>query len=51
MHIPIVSPEEGFNASVDFAFLGAWNFAKEIKNKEQNFNGKFITHVPAVRFI
>ena len=51
MHIPIVSPEEGFDESVDFAFLGAWNFAKEIKNKEQNFGGKFITHVPTVRFI
>ena len=50
-HIPIVSPEEGFNESVDFAFLGAWNFAQEIKNKEKDFKGKFITHVPAVRLI
>ena len=30
-HIPIISPEEGFDNSVDFAFLGAWNFAEEIK--------------------
>ena len=34
MHIPIISPEEGFDNSVDYAFLGAWNFQKEIKNKE-----------------
>lgn len=51
MHLPIVSPEQGFNNSVDFAFLGAWNFAKEIKNKEKNFKGKFFTHVPKVRVL
>jgi methylation protein EvaC len=51
MHIPIISPEQGFDNSVDFAFLGAWNFAEEIKNKEKNFQGKFITHVPVVRFL
>ena len=51
MHIPIIPPEEGFNNSVDYAFLGAWNFAKEIKNKENNFTGKFFTHVPTVRIL
>ena len=51
VHIPIVSPEQGFNNSVDFAFLGAWNFAQEIKNKEKDFKGRFITHVPKVRFV
>lgn len=52
-HIPIITPEEGFNESVDFAYLGAWNFVAEIKNKEREFisnGGKFITHVPTVKF-
>ena len=51
-HIPIISPEIGFNDSVDYAFLGAWNFKKEILNKEKKFikrGGKFITHVPEVK--
>jgi hypothetical protein len=54
MHIPIISPEEGFNDSVDYAFLGAWNFTKEIMAKEQSYidrGGRFITHVPSVRLI
>jgi len=53
-HIPIISPEIGLNDSVDYAFLGAWNFIKEIKNKENNFlkkGGKFIVHVPRVKII
>ncbi len=53
-HIPIVPPEIGFNDSVDYAFLGAWNFKKEILNKEKNFikrGGKFITHVPKVKIL
>ena len=29
-HIKIISPEEGMNKKVDYAFLGAWNFKKEI---------------------
>ena len=51
VHIPIVPPEVGFDDTVDFAFLGAWNFADEIRNKEKNFKGKFITHVPVVRLV
>jgi len=54
MHIPIISPEEGFNASVDYAFLGAWNFSAEILKNEVRYvsrGGKFITHVPQVRVI
>ena len=50
-HIPIISPEEGFDESVDVAYLGAWNFKTEIMNKETNYlsrGGKFITHVPQV---
>ena len=53
-HIPIISPEEGFDDSVDYAFLGAWNFKKEIIKKEKNFiknGGKFITHVPFVKIL
>jgi len=53
-HIPIISPENGLNNSVDYAFLGAWNFKKEIKIKEKNFlsrGGKFIVHVPTVKII
>ena len=54
MHIPIVSPEHGFDESVDVAYLGAWNFLTEIVNKESVFvnrGGKFVTHVPEVRII
>ena len=54
MHIPIISPEEGFDDSVDYAFLGAWNFKDEISKKESKFldrGGKFITHVPTVKII
>ncbi len=50
-HIRIISPEIGMNNTVDYAFLGAWNFKKEIFKKEKNFlkrGGKFITHVPKV---
>ncbi len=50
-HIKIISPELGMNNTVDYAFLGAWNFKKEIFKKEKNFlkrGGKFITHVPTV---
>jgi methylation protein EvaC len=50
-HIPIVSPEGNFDDSIDFSFLGAWNFAEEIKKKEQNFSGRFFTHIPIMRFI
>ena len=54
MHIPVISPEDGFNDTVDVAFLGAWNYEKEILNKEKAFikrGGKFITHVPYVRIL
>ena len=53
-HIPVVSPETGFNDSVDVAFLGAWNFENEILNKEVSFidrGGYFVTHVPMVQVI
>ena len=47
-HIPIFPPEKGMNSSVDYAFLGAWNFKKEIMSKEKLFlrkEGKFILHL------
>ena len=50
-HIPIISPDEGFDETVDVAYLGAWNFKNEIMNKETFYlseGGKFITHVPQV---
>ena len=34
-HIPIISPEVGINETVDYAFLGAWNFKDEILKKEK----------------
>ena len=54
VHIPIVRPEGYFNDTVDYAFLGAWNFSEEIKKQEFKFisnGGQFITHVPIVRFV
>ncbi len=54
MHIKIIAPNEGINNHVDYAFLGAWNFKKEIFQKEKMFlkrGGKFITHVPKVMII
>ena len=36
----------------DIVFLGAWNFKKEILNKEKLFlreGGKFLTHIPNVK--
>jgi methylation protein EvaC len=53
-HIPITSPNEGFNNTVDYAFLGAWNFRNEILKNEKKFidrGGRFITHVPYVKII
>ncbi len=53
-HIPIITPEEGFDESVDYAYLGAWNFIKEISEKESKYldrGGKFITHVPTVKIV
>ena len=39
---------------IDYAFLGAWNFKKEIMTKEKKYllnGGKFITHVPTIKII
>ena len=53
-HLKIISPKDGINDNIDYAFLGAWNFKKEIFKKEKNFlkrGGKFITHVPKIMII
>ena len=50
----LLKPEEGFNKTVDYAYLGAWNFKKEIFKKEKTYinnGGKFITHVPYPKII
>jgi len=54
MHIPVVPPQTGFNDTVDVAFLGAWNYEREILSKEEDFlrgGGRFVTHIPYVRFM
>ena len=54
MHIPVIAPGDIIDKSVDYVYLGAWNFITEIKNKEQEFinrGGKFISHVPVVKFV
>ena len=54
MHIPVIPPHSGFDDTVDVAFLGAWNYKKEILTKEEGFlrnGGRFITHIPRVRII
>ena len=53
-HILIKPSNEGIPKDIDYAFLGAWNFLKEIKKKEIKFlkrGGKFITQVPKGRII
>jgi len=52
-HIPIRNTH-GIESDIDVVYLGAWNFASEIMEKESEFvsrGGKFITHVPIVKFI
>jgi len=53
VHIPVHS-DKMFDETVDVAFLGAWNFKKEIFEKEKDFlarGGVFVTHVPEVKII
>ncbi len=53
-HLLIKPPCDLVKEKIDYAFLGAWNFAKEIIGKEKKFiknGGKFITHVPNIRII
>ena len=51
MHIPIVDYQYFKDNQPDYAFLFAWNHAKEIMEKETEFSnngGKWITHIPYV---
>ena len=50
MHIPVVSPKEISKTNPDFIFILAWNFAKPIMKKLDQFKkdgGRFIVPVPA----
>ena len=52
--IPINKYQGGIPKEVDYVFLGAWNFKKEIFKKEKKFlldGGKFIIHTPTPRII
>jgi len=53
-HIPIVSPDKFHKDNADYVVLGAWNHAKEILQKEENFikkGGRFIVHLPEPKII
>ena len=53
-HIYIKKYTKPLTDEADYIFLGAWNFKKEIFNKEKKFikrGGKFITHVPFPKII
>lgn len=53
-HIPITKPLGLIEDDINYCFLGAWNFMDEISKKESAFlerGGRFITHVPIVRFV
>jgi methylation protein EvaC len=48
-NIRIIKYKKSILKNFDYVFLGAWNFKKEILNKEKEYirnKGKFITHVP-----
>ncbi len=52
--IKILKYKNGIENDVDYVFLGAWNFKKEIFKKEKKFidrGGKFITHNPYPKII
>lgn len=52
--IPIYKYKGKIEKKTKFIFLGAWNFKKEIFNKEKKFiknGGKFIIHTPTPRII
>ena len=54
VRIPIKKYSKLSKNKIDYAFLGAWNFKKEIMNKEKKYlkrGGKFITHVPKVEIL
>ena len=53
-NIKILGYKKDILKKYDYAFLGAWNFKKEIFAKEKNFlkkGGRFITHLPLPKII
>lgn len=54
VHVPIVSPEIFRNNKIDYAMLFAYNYEKEILEKEKDFiknGGKFIIPIPHIRIV
>ena len=52
--IKILKYKKDILGKYDFAFLGAWNFKKEIMNKEKKYlkkGLKFITHIPKPKIL
>ena len=50
----IIKKYKKIDKNVDYIFLGAWNFKKEIFKKEKKFlsrGGNFITHTPYPKII
>lgn len=50
-HIPVVDRNDIDITEYDYAFLGAWNFIDYIREKETEFKGEYITHVPEVHCV
>ena len=53
-HLYIQKYNKSSTNKIDYIFLGAWNFKKEIFKKEKKYiksGGKFITHVPIPKII
>jgi novobiocin biosynthesis protein NovU/D-mycarose 3-C-methyltransferase len=52
--IPVVEPEELYSEKADIAIMTAWNYEREILEKERDFTtkgGKFIVPIPTVRVV
>ena len=51
-NIKVLPYDKDLLKDVDYCFLGAWNYKKEILEKEIDFlekGGKFITHIPTIK--
>lgn len=51
VHIPIISPRILEHKPPDYLIIFAYNYAKEIMEKEKNFKGHFIIPLPEVKVI
>ncbi len=52
-NIKIIKYKKNSLIKKDYVFLGAWNFKREIFDKEKKFlkkGGKFITHIPSPKY-